>query len=236
MAELLKSEHWRAFQRREFGKLKEILVEGAAAAPSFGRNDDLDRHFDMLMSEFTGRSHLELFHAIVIVLIRRGIEKARHAELFNAMWQAEQGFLCRTLDIRWLISACDTIVDVSERSEDAAVAYAGTLFMNTIKLYETENVASGTPGARPGEQRSYDPINGLVPLFGGLSAFVIGHGDMIANLHARARSICRGETPAQAILAELIGRANEHDTVLRRFRDVHQKQDTLWHGNLNTRD
>ncbi len=152
------------------------------------------------------------------------------------MWRAECAFLTERLDTRWLISACDTIIDLSDNSADVATAYAGSLFMNTIKLYETEILASG--GAVPSNdgRQSYRAIEGRVPLFDGMSAFVIGRGDMIANLYERATRVCRGETPAQMILAELLKRANENNTVFRRFAEVHLNGDTLWHESRNHPD
>lgn len=183
-----------------------------------------------MIDEFVGRSYLELFHSIVIVKIRRKLDAGASIEIFNSLWKREGPFLKEKLDTRWLISACDTIVDTSEDKIDVAAAYAGSLFMNTIKLYETELLASGTGSASHDEAPPYKPIEGRTPLFDGMSAFVIGHGDMIANLYDRAKVICRGETPAQIILAELLKRANENDTVFRRFRDVHQNRNTIWHA------
>ena len=224
---LLQSAPWDRFLRGDYDGLKRVLVEGETQAQSFGRLSDVDDHIDMLEREFIGRSYLELFHAIIIVFIRRGIDVPFHAEHFNALWNHEKDFLSRALDIRWLISACDTIVDTSRNGEDVATAYAGTLFMNTIKLHETELIALKRQQP-PLARRAYDDIEGHVALFGGMSAFVIGRGDMIANLYMRARAICRGETPAQVILAELLDRANQYDTVFKRFRGVHINPDTLW--------
>lgn len=228
MRRVSNSSQWQRLLHGDYDSLKRDTIAGSESVYSFGRADDLDEHIDLVRREFSGRSHLEFFHAVLTILIRRAIDTAASAELFRSMWRAECAFLTERLDTRWLISACDTIIDLSDNSADVAAAYAGSLFMNTIKLYETEILASG--GAVPSNDgpQSYRAIEGRVPLFDGMSAFVIGRGDMIANLYERARRVCRGETPAQMILAELLKRANENNTVFRRFAEVHLNKETIW--------
>lgn len=222
------SDQWQKLRNGDYDSLKREIIAGSEAVYSFGRTDNLDEHIDLVRREFAGRSYLEFFHAVLTVLIRRAIDTAVSAELFRSMWAAECAFLTERLDTRWLISACDTIVDLSDNSADVAAAYAGSLFMNTIKLYETEILASGAAAFSNEGRRSYRSIEGRVPLFDGMSAFIIGRGDMIANLYERARRVCRGETPAQIILAELLKRANENNTVFRRFAEAHLNKETIW--------
>lgn len=142
---------------------------------------------------------------------------------FRRIWAEEGEFLCSRLDSRWLVSACDTIIDHFEERDEVATAVAGTLFMNTVKLYETERLVQ-----QPA--RGFEEVLGAdrrVTLFDGMAAFLVGRGDMVRNMLDR---VTRGaDSPiASPILKELIRRANTHDTVFKRFRDLHTNPRTLW--------
>jgi hypothetical protein len=216
---------WRlAAATQSFAALRSRVVEGGAAVYSRGKKKDLDEHLEMIRQEFVGRSELELHHAVLIVLVRRGIDLQHNLQRLRALWEQEAGYLCARLDGRWLVSACDTIMDHWSEGEERALAAAASILGNTIKLYETERWALGM--GRPAGD--YAPIQERVALPDGMSAFVIGRGDMVANLHRRLQSLARRKSPAAAILLELLYRASEQDTVYGRFRRVHRKAETAW--------
>jgi hypothetical protein len=80
------------------------------------------------------------------VLLRRRIDLETNLARTRMLWRSEAPFLVAKLDSRWLVSACDTIIDHWHEPEERALALAGTLFANTIKLYETERWAAGHAG------------------------------------------------------------------------------------------
>lgn len=205
-------------------EMKTRLVEGSQKTYSYGGLRDLSEHMEMLRREFAGSPELGLYHAALTVLIRRGIDLEANITKVQILWRNEGEFLCRNLDSRWLVSACDTIIDHWPDSSERALAMAGSLFTNTLKLYETERWSTGQYSARP----EYRELSGRIPLHDGLSAFTIGQGDMIANLHRRVQSFLRDGSAAALILNELLKRASTHDTVYRRFRSVHKNAATLW--------
>ena len=209
--------------------MKNRIIEGEAKVYSFGLKVDIDEHVAMLRQEFIGRTELELYHAVLMSLVRREVDLLLNLERVHELWSKETEFLCQNVDSRWLVSACDTMMDHWPNESDRALAAAGSLFTNTLKLYETERWATG----QYDKNNEYEPVSGRVPLHDGLSGFVIGWGDMIANLHRRIKSVCANSSPAACILFELLHRASENNTVYKRFKDVHQRSETGWSRDKN---
>lgn len=204
-------------------RMKNEIIPGDEREYSIGLIESIDEHVDMLRSEFVGQSTMNLYHAVLIVLIRRKVDLKANRERFVALWEKERGFLVKSLDSRWLVSACDTIIDWWPDRSERALALAGSLFANMIKLYETERwAAEWDLDSVP----RYRRVEGRVALHDGMSAFLIGRGDMIANLYRRARSF-EGSVSSD-IVTELLDRASRHDTVLKRFKDVHRNSTAEW--------
>lgn len=207
----------------DINTLKNERVERGPSIYSFGIRADLEKHFDMLAQEFSGRSFLELHHAELTTLIRRGVEREAALQRFWKIWDLEREFLVKNLDSRWLISTCDTIIDWSENSEERAFACAGTLFMNTIKLYETERLT-----ALIKDTDQLESPRGRVALFDGLSTFKVGRGDMVRNMLSRIHKSAQNDSLAGRVVLELISRANINNTVYFRFRNRHENTNTGW--------
>lgn len=186
-----------------------------------GKHDSVEVHLEALTREFAGESRIDYHHAYLNVLIRRGMEAERAYRHFKSMWEAEGAHLLSSLNARWLVAACDSIIDCDEDPTERAIAACAGVLINTIKLYETERLHSTggyAPQSNPAE---------VVPLFDGLTSFSIGHGDMIANQRKRLAAI-GAETLAGRILVELICRADRSDTVFRRFASLHTNDATRW--------
>lgn len=208
--------------------LRETLVAGSDKQYSYGRKVDLDDHMQMLSREFTGASSLLLYHAVINFLIRRSVDLKANMARFLDLWKNDREFLLDHLDSRWLVSACDTIADHHPDSEQRALAAAGTLFTNTVRVYETERLLSGKGNAEAIDAANIPDLCNRVGFYDGLTAFAIGQGDAIQNLFRRIEQLGVGDTPAGAILFELIARANANDTVFGRFRTVHRNPATMW--------
>lgn len=197
-------------------------VEAAEYIPSFGRHAGLAQHVEMLPEEFSGKPVAFLYHACLIVLIRRELQLEDSLAKYFALWDENRERLTQGLDSRWLCSAMDTFADYGRDPAKTATAVAAILFVNTIKLYETERRVTG----QHDNPVPYSNIQGRQPLHDGLTAFVVGHGDMVQNLLRRARRLDSGITGS--ILQELLDRACTHDTVIKRFRSVHKREHTAW--------
>lgn len=196
-------------------------VQAGDPAASRGRKPDIEKHLQMLEIEFSGKPFIGFYHAGVTVHIRRGVLQEHNVQSFYNLWIAKTDVLLDTLSARWLVSACDTIMDTSPDPVERALALAGSMFVNVAKLYESERFATGAQTAH------VEVVNGYVQLFDGLTGFAVGKGDMIRNMLQRAEVQADGRL-AGRILLELIERIKRNDTVFSRFASLHLNDNTRW--------
>jgi hypothetical protein len=189
---------------------------------AIGRHENLQEHLEHVCKEFAGEPQIDFYHAALTVLIRRRIQGELAQQHFERVWSEQSDHLLSSLSARWLVSACDTIMDCSADPVERAMACAASNLMNTIKLYETERLANGP------SRTSLESLATPVPLFDGMTSFSVGWGDMILNLRKRTEAICSGNTTASKILRELLRRADRADTIYRRLAQVHVIDDTRW--------
>lgn len=210
---------------RRVHELANSVVAGTAPTVPMGRKTDLEEHLDMVRQEFVGRTEIEYAHAAMTVLLRRRVSEERSWKRFQQIWEECEPLLLQRLNTRWLVSACDTICDHSPDRAERALALAGSLLMNTVKLYETE-MWMKEEGAK-----GYDrfPKMGMT-LFDGVTPFMVGGGDMIANLNKRLKSACENPTTASNILKEIFRRLHVNNTVFQRFQLLHTTEFTKWNA------
>lgn len=101
-------------------------------------HDNLYHHLRYLQLEFIGESELTFYHTLLIILIRRGYQLTRTFALFEQLWHEHCDYLIEHLPLRWLVSACDTLVDFSDSAVRRAILMNVTSIINTVKLYETK--------------------------------------------------------------------------------------------------
>jgi hypothetical protein len=217
-----------AGKQTDFYALQSIFVERGDAVRSYARKPEFADHLDMLAQEFSGKPLLLFFHAALNAHIRREIQLSENLNRFWEMWRSQKEFLLKNLNSRWLKSSSDTIMCHATCDVERATATAGSLLINTIKLYETERLATNV------EEKNYAKVGGRDPLFDGITAFAIGGGDMLIDLVERS---CRPYSPdkiAPRIMRELIKRAFSNPTVFNRFMKVHRVETGRLHGLLNS--
>jgi hypothetical protein len=202
--------------------LRRSRVPGAEKVVLPGRDEDLSVQLGRLEREFAGEPQIELFHAVLNMLVRRRLQASEAYRQFETLWREHGDYLLAKLSARWLISACDTIMDCAKDGRERAIACVGATLMNTIKLYETERLGNGPPRATL--QELPDPI----PLFDGMTSFAVGGGDMIYNLRRRVKALCEEGGIASRIVLELLRRADRNDTIYRRLAAVHRVHETRW--------
>lgn len=201
-------------QRIDMDLLASSVVLSTAYRPSFGRKKNLAEHTDMLYEEFSGGSSIKFLHAALIMALRRKINVEVNFHRFMRLWKDYMDVLLETLDSRWLVSASDTLADFSPNSNVSRLAASASLFVNTIKLYETErffSAASDFPDFRN---------NGRTPLYDGMTAFMATNGDMLSNLLQRIDHVFGVDDVVSMILRELVQRAHQHGTVFSRIAGV----------------
>lgn len=199
-----------------------ITLPGVEPVVLIGRREDLREHLAALEREFASASALAFYHAGLTVMIRRGVQADLAYRHFEAAW-ADQGDHLLTLNARWLVAACDTIMTNAADKTERAIACVGSTLLNVVKLYETELLA-----APPRSDADLRQLAQPRPLFDGMTSFSVGHGDMIFNLRERTRALCSQPTLASKIVAELIERVDRHDTVFSRLAALHVNPETRW--------
>ena len=189
------------------------------------------RRLKNLKEEFSEKNYLAFFHAATIHFIRNHLNLQHCLSNFWTIWNEEAEFMISHLTSRWLVSACDTIIDHSEDPDEVATAMTATLFMNTIKLYETERFVQPQAVSDNFEPQQIELSNQAVSkkiyLFDGMLIYGIGRDNMIKNMLNRIMTHSNSRI-ASAILKELIRRAATHNTIFKRLREVHAKEKTRW--------
>jgi len=207
----------------DLNQLLTAKVPDATKKVAVGRQPDLADHLAELAIEFSGDPQINFFHAVLNVLIRRDVQKQQAVRHFDALWEEHGDHLLSSLSARWLVSACDTLMDCSHDPVERALACTASTLMNTIKLYETERLSNG-PAAFHLEELARP-----VSLFDGMTSFSVGYGDMIRNLRERTRAICARDTVAAKIVLELLSRADRANTIYYRLATIHRVDGTRWH-------
>ncbi len=210
-----------------FASLRGQIVEAGVARQTRGSDDDLDRHFKALGAEFSGQSALLLEHARLNMLLRRKVSPKETYARFVEMWLQEQDYLLQHLNIRWMVSACDSVADWDPDPAARARALSASLLVNTVKMAESERYFTKTGGAIFDPDRVEGVQHNLVPLFEGLSGFTVGTDDTLRNMRWRIDAQ-KDEHFTGAILAEIFQRLQESDTVYARFRALHHRDRTGW--------
>lgn len=205
-------QNFAALRERIVGEVDNTFTRGERRGRVFGaRRPDFFEHMNELRSEFIDRSELLYIHAGCVVALRRRLALDHFLPLYLRLWQEEQAFLLKELSLRWLVSACDTLVDRAESPVQRAVALSGTLLANSMKLAETERFQLGLDGRDlPRPRRAAED------LFDGMTVFRPG-GDMIGNLFRRLEQVATLDPIAGPILAEVARRVQNADTVVRRL-------------------
>lgn len=211
----------------DLAAMRERIVEAGEAVQTRGSEKSLDRHLENLRREFSGQPELVFHHARLIVLIRREVRLADSLAQFGTLWDEEGDFLCRHLNLRWLISAADTLADHDPDASVRAVAMMAGLLANTVKIYESERYITDAATCAPDPARIEKLQTDLVPLFEGMSVFTVGTDDTLRNMFWRLEPFFA--TPrAGRILKTVYDRMQAEDTAFARLRALHHRDRTAW--------
>ena len=200
-------------------QLLERQVQVGYFRQHIGRNTHLLEHIEDLEKEFQGRQIIELYHAILIVLIRREYNIPMVFSEFDNLWQSYGVELARLLNLRWLTSAADTFIDHHPDPAVKAMMLNVSILINTVKIYESENLASGN--------KCTNTLTKKLPLFDGLDTFLVNHDDSLLNLRNRL-TMLSGLYPHGVILETVFNRLNFTQTAYARLKEQHKQKRTQW--------
>lgn len=210
-----------------FTEMKNITIVNDVAVQTRGSEKSLDQHLTNLRHEFSGQSELLWHHSKLIVLIRREFQtSAKYAE-FRTLWDQESTFLKENLNIRWLISACDTFAEHDADLSVRSVAMMTSLLANTVKIHESERFITQSQNLPVDPLQVATVQEKLVPLFEGMSCFTVGTDDTLRNMVWRLQPFME-VAPAGLILQEVWKRLQEQDSVFNRMRNLHHREKTRW--------
>lgn len=191
-------------------------VAGEKSGPWSGREKRYKKHFEKLLPEFVGRSHLAHLLACCIVVIRKTNGNADALRLFHRIIDEYTGEICAGLNTRWLVSVCDTLADHGKNPAQRGLGLSGALLANTVKLAETERRLFHPKRPWP---PNYRTGNGGV-LFDGVIAFWLERGDMVENLLKRIEHVSKDDPVAGAFVSELMHRMMIHNTLFKRLAEI----------------
>lgn len=214
-----------------FDQLKTTIIPGER--PEMFQSymlKDLNEHMAHLKTAFHGQPELLYYHAKLIVLIRREADIATNFAAFEALWELESDFLLEHLNMRWLISACDTFIDHSKDMVLKSILLNVIMMINTIKLYETEYFLLGLENVSPTDYlpEQLDNTRHCFNLFDELPSFRVGVDDSLRNMRWRMEETSQKHPLAHQILINVFDRVNEKGSVYTRFKAMHTKPRSAW--------
>lgn len=211
----------------DYAAMKEARLPEGEVKQTRGSDKSLERHLENLKLEFAGQPEIVFHHARLIVLLRRDVQTAAMFAEFQKLWREEAVYLCDHLNIRWLISACDTFVDRESDPAHRNLALAACLLVNTVKIYESERFITASADNSVLDDRVERLQTELVPLFEGLSCFTVGTDDTLRNMRWRLETVF-GDHPLGLILKTIYERLQVNDTAFARLRTLHRRERTAW--------
>ena len=209
--------------------MKTNIIFGDEIKYTHGADKDIQQHIANLKAEFIGQPELNYHHAILILLIRREVDVQKHFLQFERLWLIEHDFLLKSLNTRWLISACDTFIDHSADEALKSLLMTAVILVNTIKLQESERYLTVSDNAQPDDQRYASLQNERLALFDGVSGFAVGTDDTLRNMRWRLDKLAQHQ-PLGNLVTEIFERAQQPNahTVYSRFRALHHRDKTAW--------
>jgi hypothetical protein len=206
-------------------KLKTNIVDQGESILSRGSAKDIRQHHATLRQEFSGQPELCFYHAMLIVMIRREIDLTHTIARFESLWHHHGDWLLKHLNIRWLVSACDTFADHGTNATEKSLALATTLLANTVKAYETENVMSFHTSVEYDSQMLAKVQQEVIPIIEGMSCYTVGTDDTLRNMVWRMKDIAPAHVTGK-ILIEVFQRLTTLPTAFGRLRQNHTRAKT----------
>lgn len=174
-----------------------------------GRKINIDHAIRATRSEFLGKP--EICHAIVtnIIHLRRNSGDLAHQEQFWTRLSKYESTLLEHMNVRWLLSICDTIVDIGNYVQ-SAVAMNIVQCINRCNL-DTTLLAIAKDG-RLDENKLQVPYT--MPTWGGMIAVNILSGDMIFNMQTRLDKVISVDSQLERIWNRIKDLSREEDGVI----------------------
>tara|TARA_Y100001938_G_scaffold46237_1_gene64343 strand:+ start:1366 stop:2013 length:648 start_codon:yes stop_codon:yes gene_type:complete len=190
-------------------KLKIIQGDEQQIARNLNRLPDIDENILAVRQEFIGKP--EVCHTLVshIIRLRRKPKDSEQRKLFMELLEEYLDVFLQHMDIRWLLSICDTMVDIGDPITSATA-------MNIVQCINRCNIDStilvNVVDGRLNENRLAQEIK--VPTWGGMITADIPSGDMIYNMMNRLDSVVSKHDLLWKIWCEIKNRSRQDQNIV----------------------
>ena len=173
------------------------IIDGKPAK-NLNRIHDTQKNINAVRAEFVGKP--QVCHELVkyIILLRREIDVEVNSEKFFDLWEKYYEVLIRELDIRWLLSVVDTVVDIGD-DQESAVAMNISQCINQCNIH-TSLLINSVDG-RLDDRKLRTELK--VPTWGGMISVDVPGGDMIFNMMNRLDKVVATEPFLNDIWVEI---------------------------------
>lgn len=170
------------------------IILGDKPARNLNRIQDMDKNIEAVRAEFIGKP--EVCHMLVaeIIKLRRNINDQRSRDEFWLLLNDYLDVILEHYDIRWILSICDTIVDIGDGVQSA-------IAMNMVQCINGTNIhhsilVNAVNGDIDGNKLRHEL---KVPTWGGMITADIPNGDMIHNMMNRLDNVIKQDMQLNAI-------------------------------------
>ena len=189
------------------------IIKGSKSAKNLNRIQDMDENIKAVRAEFIGKP--EVCHMLVaeIIKLRRDPNSVISKDGFWFLLNDYLDVILEHYDIRWILSICDTIVDIGDELQSA-------IAMNIVQCVNGTNIHhSILVNAVNGDIDSNKLRHELkVPTWGGMITADIPNGDMIHNMMNRLDIVIKQDEQLNTIWNAIKDRGrNESNLVKNHF-------------------
>ena len=172
-------------------------------ARNLNRHTDIKLNCAQVRREFVGKS--EVCHQLAqhIIHLRRDIDVDYHWREFEYIIHTHWPILEQELDVRWLLSCADTIVDHGT-IEQSGIAMSMTMCINSINILYTGLLMCGSAKLNPhlGQKK---------PTWGGMITADLYDGDMMFNMMTRMNKVVDKDIMCAKIWHAIKHNSNSND-------------------------
>lgn len=169
---------------------------------NLNRHSDVNKNIANVRREFIGKPEVCHRMATQIIWLRREPDNAFHKSEFWTLLHKYQSVLLEHYDIRWLLSICDTIVDIGDYVQSAS-AMNIVQCINRCNLDTTLliNAVNGDLDAKKLRAEI------KMPTWGGMITADVPSGDMIYNMMNRLDMVLKRDPMLWSIWCEIKDRS-----------------------------
>ena len=189
------------------------IIEGTNPAKNLNRIQDMQKNIEAVRAEFIGKP--EVCHMLVaeIIKLRRNPGNQTARETFWELLNNYTDVILENYDVRWMLSICDTVVDIGDELQSA-------IAMNLVQCVNGTNIHhSILVNAVDGNIDANKLRHELkVPTWGGMITADIPNGDMINNMMNRLDAVIEQDELLNKIWITIKDRGrNESNLVMNHF-------------------